>query len=160
MTIGEIREELGMVSVLTDKIRKEPFFKISESVADLKRKRVPYNFVDGYLEITILDNQGNLAGFLRSNHMEIIMHDKAENIKENWEIIDVIKKNGKYYKVLKSPPVAMIEVKDYKLQGGSGGNLSVVGQLEVMAFYAYHHMIPLVKGDTLIQQYIVYEPID
>ena len=115
--------------------------KLNDAVGTL----TPYKKIDGMVEVTTRDSQGNLVAYYKSPHFKIIDHEffgkKIEKVFDK----EIITRNNQEVKVLQYEKV------NYITENGSKGRfgLSMSGNPDLWIIFVKIPLIPITNGDAM-----------
>ena len=116
-----------------------------------------YKYVDGTLEITIHNQQGQLVGYLLTPNLKILDHDIAKEEIDKWEVIDTISRNGQNFKVLQRE--YSFTVPSDEIQHINKLSLSVP-EGKTSLIFGIHNGILLQKYDLVTLVFTIVRPIE
>ena len=115
-----------------------------------------FGYLDGVLEISVHDTQGNLVAFLRSTKIKAIEHEIVENLVEDWPTKKIVNKNTQKINIHQQEFLHYVE------------NDSILGfheipfseKVSLPLASTWHFQIPVEKGDKITYTYSIFRPVN
>jgi len=113
-----------------------------------------YGFLDGVLEITVHDSNGNLVAFQRVTKILALENEITENLIKNWPVSKTVTRNNQNYAVHQQEYVKVVD------------NDTIFGfheipysdKVDLPIASTWHYQIPVEKGDVVTYVYSIFLP--
>jgi tetratricopeptide (TPR) repeat protein len=115
-----------------------------------------FGFLDGVLEISVHDSQGNFIAFVRTTKIKAIEHEIIENIVDDWPVDKIINQNDQKFVIRQKEFPKIVEATTiygfHEIPFSENVSLPLVS--------TWHYQIPVEKGDVVSYTYSIFRPVN
>jgi len=125
------------------------------SINGFKLKQGP---LDGFMEVTVRDSQGQLVMHLKIPEITVLNHEIGNDFVNGWPVKKIVTRNGQEFEVLQHELVKEVKV-DTIYGGADHYGIKLASSKDVNKVYANYWQYIVQEGDTVNFVYTVYRPI-
>ena len=121
-------------------------------------KKILYEPIDGMLEITIRNSQGNLIGYITTTDIQFLDHDVGKKIMDQWKVKEIVTRDGQDYEVIQD--VIGIVVLEEERKSYTKMDYRNPSDVYTKIVFGQHNAFQLDKGDRVSLFFTLFRPIE